>query len=235
MKRCCTYTALFALALACGCAASPSPSPPRPTPENVPTIQVSPVEGGVAAQPEPQTELDAAAPPSMASDPCRGSAFELDVLPDDCRASRAATRHTLTGLAASMSVDGTSVRSGEDVGVTLTLTNTTTEDLELVLKPGCASLELQAFQGKKRADFVNPHCGFGTGCGGAHYRLVLTPGGTLTKRLRYKARLVRFTPACKSVEAPLPTGRYELHVDSSPFFGLQDALTNVTAPLVVTR
>ncbi len=201
----------------------------------MPTIQVTPVDGNESTPPEPQAELDAGAPPVVTVDACRGSAFELDALPEDCRTSRPATRHAPTGLAASISVDGTSVRSGEDVGVVLTLTNTTTEDLELVLKPGCASLELQAFQRKKRADFVNPYCGFGTGCGGAYFRLVLTAGGKLTKRLRYKARLVRFTPACDSVEAPLPAGRYELRVDSSPFFGLQEALTNVTAPLVVTR
>jgi hypothetical protein len=103
------------------------------------------------------------------------------------------------------------------------------------MKPGCGTVELQAFKGGKRADWVNPSCGFGSGCGGAVYRVVLVPGGTLTKRVRYAARLARFTRSCARVDAPLPAGRYELRAETSPFFGLQDAVAKVRAPLVVER
>ncbi len=213
-------------------------APPPPAPVSAPVVEASPREAAAPADAGPPVESVPAveATPADAGppvDPCRGSAFDLDALPDACRVSDRAK--PASGMVATLTLDRESVRAGEEVQAKLTFTNETADDKELVIKPGCADVELQAFKANKRADWINPSCGFGTGCGGPVYRLVLVSGGTLTKRARYAARLVRYDRSCHRVEAPLPAGRYELRAEASPFFGLQDAVTKVRAPLVVER
>jgi hypothetical protein len=212
------------------CAAPPRPGPPAPAAPEPVTVGPSAPSMQVEAPVEPpRVELDA----GPAEDPCRGAAFDLDALPARCRVSGGAK--PASGIVATLTLERASVRSGEEIQGTLTFTNGSPEEVELDLKPGCGRVELQAFDRDKRADWINPSCGFGSGCGGAVYRLVLMPGGTMTKRVRYAAKRARFTRSCERVDAPLPAGRYELRAETSPFFGLQDAVAKVRAPLVVDR
>jgi hypothetical protein len=95
---------------------------------------------------------------------------------------------------------------------------------------------------RARRDYVVTDCGFGVGCGGPAYRLLVDPGGTLSKHMSFKAHVVRVSAKsdCKDVDAGgLPPGRYTLRVASfmHGLFGAGLALDapQVSAPLEVTR
>lgn len=220
--------AFGSIALTAACA-----SPPRATPTvkaevvTVAPAAAAPVE--VAPDPAPvATSVEAA----RVADPCRGRSFDLDALPKAC-ASREAYRAPAS-LVATLAADGP-VAPGGEVAVTLTVTNPSKEDAELVVSSSCAFLELQAFKGNVRADYVNPSCGFGRGCGRATYRLTLEPGGVIVKHLRYRARVQTFGQDCTSKESPLPPGSYVLRLDSSADFALHALVADLRAPLVVAR
>jgi hypothetical protein len=242
-------------ALATAACGSPEPRPAEGPPVTIAVARDAgaPAASGVSAAPAAPAASGVSAAPvavvpastdagadhaasAAAPDPCRGAAFDLDALPAACDAGRTESRlAALAALAASLTTDAASVRAGEEIGVTLTLTNTSKEDLAVDLRLQCAFLELQAFSGKKRADYINNTCGFGRGCGGRASHLVLEPGAKVTKHLRYKANLVRFTASCTEAVTPLPAGRYELRLDSAAASPLHALFATLRAPLVVTR
>lgn len=216
--------------------ASCGSSPPRPTAPNseaaVPEPVIEPVEG---KGPVVEEIVDAvpAAPAEQAGETCKGKSFDLAALPKECATRQ--TNHVPESLTASVAVDAPSVAPAGEVGVTVTFTNPTAEVVDVVLSTGCAYLEAQAFKGNARADYVNTTCGFGRGCGSSAYRVALEPGGTLTQRLPYTARVARWGKECVKKETPLPPGKYELRVDSSADFALHDKLAALRVPLVVKR
>lgn len=173
-------------------------------------------------------------------DPCRGGSFDLDSLPRACVGKRSTApapplQATLRiGPEVTETAAPPPVRSGQEVAVTLTFTNRASAAVPLAVSPGCALLEAQAYSGNNRADYVS-RCAYGAGCGGHTFHLVLEPGGTLVKHLRYKVVLRREDSSCKASVSPLPPGRYELRIASGPFFSLEDAASRATASLVVTR
>lgn len=223
-------------AMACASRPTALPSPAEQAPI-VGVTRPEPSEASADASFEPVVdagrEPSDAASPSIAADPCRGDAFDLDALPKEClgkKAGRAAAK-----LEASLTVDAPSVRGGSEIGVTMTLTNASADAAEIEVSTGCAYLSVQAFQGGKRADEIAA-CGYGRGCGGGYHHLVLAPRGKLTKHFRYKARVNKQSPKdCSWTESPLAAGRYELRVDSSESFAFHDAVSKLRAPLVVTR
>lgn len=233
-----------AMLVACGAPSvsttpAPSPEPPRVVVEVAPSAS-SASSAASAAPVVPEADAEAvavagdagsdAAPPA---DACRGRAFDLDALPKAC--ARPGREQIGADLKASLTTDEASVKAGGTIGVTLTLTNETGKDVEVDLRLGCAFLELQAFKGAKRADYINASCGFGRGCGGYPSHLVVEPGGTLTKRFRFTAHVDRLDKDCKDVFSPLPAGRYELRIDSAQAFAMHQALAKLTAPLVVVK
>ncbi len=223
----CFQAAFVGCAVCIGACASPA----RPPPSDVaPAISIPKLEPTKEAEVAPPPVVDAGAP----VDPCRGTSFYVDALPKSCQ-TQDRSKGQAVSLPAEMTLDASSVKPGAEVGVTVTFTNDKAEDVELTIRPGCARFGVQAFQGNKRADFVNASCGFGTGCGGHAYRIVLAPGGTLTAQARYKATVERMSKKCESSYAPLPPGKYELRVEPPSFSGLPPTLATVRAPLVVTR
>lgn len=195
-----------------------------------------------AAPPAPSTTADPAIVPSAtesalpaSATSCTGSSFDLEHLPKSCGMKSGALHATAKAFSATLSTDEKSVRAGEPVSATLTLTNVSNEDQEVVLHPGCEYFELQSFIRGKRADYITD-CGHGRGCGYSTVRVVVTPKGTLTRRLHFTADAhheMRRTN-CSDVVTPLATGRYELRV-SVENFPLADLVRKARASLDVVR
>jgi hypothetical protein len=111
------------------------------------------------------------------------------------------------------------VRSGETLAVSVVFTNTGSDPLPIDAVDGCSDFEVGLYDARGvRVDFVLGDCGTGGGCGGPNLRLVVEPGGTLTRHKKFSARIRRRTPAsgCYEVDAgPLPPGRYTLRASPS--------------------
>jgi hypothetical protein len=176
--------------------------------------------------------------------PCHASTFDIDHLPAECaRPNRGDPDSQAARLTVTLAPDAPRVQSGGEVGASVVLTNTTSEALPVDVRPGCGQVELGAYDARGvRRDYVVADCGFGTGCGGPTRRVLVDPGGTLVKHVRFRAHVVRVSAAsdCKDVDAGgLPPGRYKLRVASfmHGLFGQGPALDapTVSAPLEVTR
>ena len=239
----------LALLLGASCAAGPShttvgvpPPPSAGTSEASPAVvldvplpvatasapAVSPAPSASAAAPVPS-----GAPPSSWKELCVGALFDLEKLPEECAIKYAPPRGLSKAFTVALKPDEKTVRSGESVGVTLTFTNVSATDQEIVLDHACEFFDVQAFAHGKRADYVTD-CGHGRGCGGAPYRLVLVPKGTITRKLTFIAKLSREMSRvnCAPVVTPLAKGRYELRVEATDFF-LAPEVRKLRAPIEV--
>ncbi len=143
----------------------------------------------------------------------------------------------------SLVLDAPRVRSGQAVGVSVVFTNTTGAPLPVDVRAGCTQYELGAYDARGvRRDLVVTDCGFGTGCGGPTTRLVVEPGGTVTKHLRFKARVTRVSARsdCRDADAGgLPPGKYQLRA-TAELRGWLESLPSgdspsVSATIEVTR
>jgi hypothetical protein len=121
------------------------------------------------------------------------------------------------------------VRAGATVGVRVVLTNATGDLLPIDVHSGCALFEIGAYDGAgARRDYVVHDCGFGRGCGGPTLRLWLEPGGTVTKRLSFTARVTQVSGAsgCRDADGGrLPPGRYSLRASGRLAEGLAGAVS----------
>jgi hypothetical protein len=140
--------------------------------------------------------------------------------------------------------DAPTVRSGEVLGVSVVFTNKTSAELTVNVFAGCAEFDLGAYdRSGVRRDQVVTDCGLEGLCGGGATQLIVEPGGTITKHLRFTARVTRITAKtnCQHVDAGgLPPGKYSLR--ATPRLNLwldgrapSDGHPQVSAPIVVTR
>ncbi|WP_236516597.1 hypothetical protein [Sandaracinus amylolyticus] len=161
------------------------------------------------------------------TDPCRGSALELDRVAAECRVEttrngvdRAADANVLVA-----SVEPVSVRSGERARVPVTFRNATAEPLEVVLPPSVGIGGTDIERDGELVDFRNEYSGpaFAMGCAipCRWVRVVLEPGGALHAVVDVSARvrIRRGTtePEMHDGEA-IPPGRYDL-VIWTPWLG----------------
>ncbi len=223
--------ACLAVLAACAGSSTKAPEATAAAPTVVvvaPTAEPPPAPPPVAAE---DAGTDAGPSPREA---CRGSAFDVAKLPAQCASRELA--HVPRELAVSLSVEPVTVRGGDTVTVTITMKNPMTEDLVVALS-GCDFIEVQAFQGGRRADYKrHPSCGpGGGGCGTGSTRLVLGPGGTITQRLAYQTEKATEGPGCVATKTPLAPGRYALKVASDKSHLLHEPLEKLSTPLVVTR
>lgn len=167
------------------------------------------------------------------SGPCVGSLFDFGDLPKPCFVRQGTPSEQTTALEVSFRTDTKSVRAGRTVGAMLVFTNTSGNEVELVLQPGCELFEVQAFSGGQRADYLTD-CDYGRGCGRGKYRVVLLPNGEIVKKLEFTARRTKEMAAtnCSPIVSPLAPGRYELRVGVADFF-LADAVKKVRATIDV--
>ncbi|WP_053230961.1 hypothetical protein [Sandaracinus amylolyticus] len=164
---------------------------------------------------------------AVSSDPCRGSALELDRVAAECRVEtarngvdRAADASVLVAR-----VEPVSVRSGERARIPVAFRNATAEPLEVVLPPhvGIGGTDIE--RDGERVGYRDEYSGlaFAMGCASPcrWIRVVLEPGGTLHAVVDVSARVrVRrgtTAPEMHDGEA-IPPGRYDL-VIWTPWLG----------------
>lgn len=170
------------------------------------------------------------------SDPCRGDAFEYNNLPRACTTS--VQQPAPAGITATLTLDQETVRAGATVGLTLDYINTTNRDVELYMFTRCNEFQSRAYQNGKRADHIDTNCPVPAElCEMVGYRIVLLPGGKLTKRLKFTANVSRMASDCmlERVVRPLAPGSYDIKVDSAKLFTLHDATQDATAHLTVSK
>ncbi|MGH7297533.1 MAG: hypothetical protein ACRELB_21530, partial [Polyangiaceae bacterium] len=124
------------------------------------------------------------------------------------------------------------------LGVSVVFTNEGHEPLPVDVHDGCSTVELGAYDARGvRRDEIVKDCGFGTGCGGSLLRLVVEPGGTIVRHLRFTARVVRITGETNCQDADgggLPPGRYTLRATAHLAHWLEDVEGSKRAPPTVT-
>lgn len=185
----------------------------------------------VGCAPSPQKS---AAPVSIpAAEPCSGSDFDLDALPESCEVENG--RSSGSGIRASLVLESNAVRSGGEAPAELKLENAGAAPLVLFVHPGCSFLSLGAEDSSgQRADYVSDGCTYGMVCSSPVFRIVLQPGGKLTKKLSFTARVTHADrPACEEKAAEgLKPGIYQLRLWGT-LFNDDEMLRSLRAPLQV--
>ncbi len=154
----------------------------------------------------------APAPLASAPDPCRGTALDLDELVERCRLDTAPPPSALhVELVPADPVIG----SGESIPLAVRMTNVTSKPLPVTLRSSYFLAKLDPGEARAADDCANDMID------GVKIlppvRVVLEPGGTLTKHVELKATFEAGGKAdammfCDATARPLPPGRYPLEV-----------------------
>jgi hypothetical protein len=237
-------TLVLLLAAACSPAASPPTVPPVTTAAaTVPlAVEAAPPGPLVVAGTMNATSPGPALPPApVVADPCRGMVFDLAALPDCATHHPTDPPSQTSKLAVSLVPDSPRMPAGAIQGVSVVFTNKSSEALPVDVHSGCSLFELGAYDAAGvRKDLVIGSCGRGGGCGGSVLRLVVEPGGTLTRHMTFKAEVTRVMPAqdCRDVDAGgLPPGKYQLRataMQANWLIGGPKNPPSISVPLEVT-
>lgn len=205
---------------------------------------------GLEAESESESEVIGEPIPEVAPEPelaagCTGGALDMDVVADVCRVAAQAEDMPGADVLSVTLVAPTGLRSGQSADALIRFDNVSDAELSLLI-PGMRcerfTVMIEDRRGRRVDEVENPG---GLGLCGVTFalRVVLAPGGVLTKRLPVAAIAMRYVDRVDAAgrtfsglapAGPIGAGRYTLSV-GVPLFedhtqGAQGRLT-LTAPL----
>ncbi len=137
----------------------------------------------------------------MPTDPCEGESLDFDVLVSACSVLEKPAPLP-AGISVRVEPAKLEVGSGGHVDFSVVFANGGQAPATFVVDVACGGFEVGAYdQRGNRADVISSaSCSHGSSCSGGPVQVTLPPGGTLKKRLGFRAAVRKVGgPGCMSV------------------------------------